>query len=161
MHVTPGEKYETYPPTGTTLTYSSLLESASISDGKSRLTLLSPRVGQVVYSTAPSSTSYSESHSEALQRIIPDAALAPNALADYAPAPDAQLGLAHVAVYAYIRDVTPAGRPKAHEEDFVLYFAKDTGELMRWSCRKPFQNLPCIRGGRLLTIKGAARIQGH
>ena len=133
VHVSPGEKYETYSPTGTTLTFLNMLESASISDGKSRLTLLSPRVGQVIYSTDPGSATYSESSSEALQRIIPDAALMPNALVDYAPAPDAQLGLSPVAVYAYIRDVTPAGRPKAHEEDFVLYFSKATGELMRWS----------------------------
>ncbi len=133
VHVSPGEKYEAQTPTGMTITFLNLLESASISDGKSLLTLLSPRVGQVFYSTDPSSTTYSESKSEALQRIIPDAALASNALADYAPAPDAQLGLTPVAIYAYIRDVTPAGRPKAHEEDFVLYFSKDTGELMRWS----------------------------
>lgn len=135
VHATPCEKYETLTPTGLTTTFLNLLESASISDGKSRLTLLSPRVGEVIYSIDPTSTTYRDSDSEALQRIIPAAALIPNALTDFVSVPDGQLGLTPVAIY--IRDVTPAGQPKAHEDDEVLYFSKATGELMRWSLFDP------------------------
>ncbi len=135
VHVTPCEKWETQTPSGLHITYMGCMESASISDGKSRLTLLSTRVGEAIYYVKPTFPTYRESDAESLQRIIPDAALVTNALADFVPAPDETIGLTPVVVY--IRDITLARQPKAHEDDEVLYFAKDTGELIRWSLFDP------------------------
>lgn len=131
VHITRPDTEEDATRERRTITFKGVTALVSISDGTTQLELYSPFLGLVGYSHYPATKDYLEEHSGALSCLNCRLILNPGMLVDYVSAPDERIGLTPVAVF--IRDVTLTDKPNAHVEDEVLYFAKDTGELMRWS----------------------------